>query len=258
VKAEYQSDAEQTGRLHIVGIGPGDPELMTCKAVRILEQCRIWAVPKAKEEGSSSALQIAAAMVGLADKTVLELCFPMKKIRLGREPDPEAAQGWQRAAQTVLDHLEQGQDVAFPTLGDPGLYSTAFYLLATLHELRPGLPVTIVPGITAMSACSAQVGSPLGLGDDVLTVVPAAFDDERLRGILLNSDAVVLMKMFRQLPRLLSLLDELGLTGKAVLVERCGLPDQHVYSNVREALGRDLHYFSTLILRKKQIGATNA
>lgn len=257
MKIESKANTRRTGRLHVVGIGPGDPELMTCKAVRILEQCRVWAAPKAKEDGSSSALQIAAAMVGLADKTVLELCFPMKKIRLGCEPDPAVAQGWQRAAQTVLDHLEQGQDVAFPTLGDPGLYSTAFYLLATLHELRPGLPVTIVPGITAMSACSAQVGSPLGLGDDVLTVVPAAFDDERLRSILLNSDAVVLMKMFRQLPRLISLLDELGLADKAVLVERCGLPDQHIYNDIREAQGRDLHYFSTMILRKKQVSKAN-
>lgn len=250
MKREYKA-----GRLHVVGIGPGDPELMTCKAVRILELCRVWAAPKAKEEGSSSALQIAAAMVGIGDKTVLELCFPMKKIRLGCEPDPEAVQGWQRAAQTVLEQLEQGQDVAFPTLGDPGLYSTAFYLLATLHELRPSLPVTVVPGITAMSACSAQVSSPLGLGDDLLTVVPAAFDDERLRSILLNSDSVVLMKMFRQLPRLLSLLDELGLTDKAVLLERCGLPDQRMYKDIRKAAGCDLHYFSTLILRKKQVSS---
>ncbi len=245
--------AAQTGRLYLVGIGPGDPELMTCKAVRILEQCRVLAVPKAKEEGSSSALQIAAAMVDTTSKTVLELCFPMNKIRLGCTPDPEAAQGWQVAAQAVFEQLEQGHDVAFPTLGDPALYSTAFYLLTTLQELRPSVPVTVVPGITAMSACSAQIVNPLGLGDDVLTVVPAAFDDERLRDILLNSDAVVLMKMFRQLPRLISLLDELGLTGKAVLVERCGLPDQHIYSDIRAAIGCDLHYFSTLILRKKQI-----
>jgi precorrin-2/cobalt-factor-2 C20-methyltransferase len=253
LKEEGNMTAAQTGRLYLVGIGPGDPELMTCKAVRILEQCTVWAVPKAREEGSSSALQIAAAMVATTHKTVLELCFPMKKIRLGCEPDPEAAQGWQVAAQAVLDQLEQGQDLAFPTLGDPAMYSTAFYLLATLQELRPQLPVTVVPGITAMSACSAQVASPLGLGDDVLTVVPAAFDDARLRDILCNSDAVVLMKMFRQLPRLIKLLDELALTDKAMLVERCGLPDQQIYHNIREAVGRDLHYFSTLILRKKQI-----
>jgi precorrin-2/cobalt-factor-2 C20-methyltransferase len=246
----------QIGRLSIVGIGPGDPDLMTCKAVRILEQTSVWVAPKAKADGSSTALQIAAAMVDTAGKTVLELCFPMQKIRLGHEPAPAVLRGWQEAAQAVLEQLEHGHDVAFPTLGDPAIYSTAFYLLHTLRELRPGLPVTVVPGITAMSACSAQVGSPLSLGDDVLTVVPAAFDDARLREILLTADAVVLMKMFRQLPRLITLLEELNLIDKAVLVERCGMADQHIYTDIRAAVGRDLHYFSTLLVRKKQISTT--
>ncbi len=142
--------------MYLVGIGPGDPELMTCKAVHVLEQTKIWVAPKAKENGNSSALQIAAGQVSLAEKTVLELRFPMKKVRLGQEPDPEVADGWRRAAETVQAHLDKGNDVAFPTLGDPSLYSTAFYLLATLQERRPEIKVTIVPGITAMAACSAR------------------------------------------------------------------------------------------------------
>lgn len=248
----------QSGRLYLVGIGPGDPELMTCKAVRILEQTSIWIAPKAKENGVSSALQIAACLISIEDKTVLELCFPMKKIRLEQEHDPEVLRGWQEAAATVLKHLDQGRDVAFPTLGDPALYSTAFYLLHSLRELRPTVPVTVVPGVTAMSACSAQVNNPLGLADDVLTVVPAAFDDQRLREILLHSDAVVLMKIFRQLPRLIGLIEELGLLDKAVIVERCGMKDQRIYSDIRQAAGQELHYFSTLLVRKKQISKVQA
>ena len=241
------------GRLYLVGVGPGDPELMTYKAVRVLEQTKVWVAPKAKADGASAALQIASAMVGLADKEVLEVRFPMKKIRLEQEHDPEVQQGWQEAARIVLERLEQGEDVAFPTLGDPGLYSTSFYLLNTLQETRQDLPVTIIPGITAMSACSAQVNAPLGLGDDVLSVVPAAFDDARLRDILQTSDAVVLMKVFRRLPAVIRLLDELGLTDRAVLLERCGMDDQHIYTNVRDAAEKELHYFSTLLVRKKQI-----
>ncbi|RWX46643.1 precorrin-2 C20-methyltransferase; cobalt-factor II C20-methyltransferase [Candidatus Electrothrix aarhusensis] len=248
---------KQQGRLYLVGVGPGDPELMTCKAVRVLEQTKVWVVPKARENGASSALQIVLAMVGSVDKEVLEVRFPMKKIRLEQDHDPEVQQGWQDAARIVLARLDQGEDVAFPTLGDPGLYSTSFYLLNTLQEMLlescRELPVTIIPGITAMAACSAQLHAPLGLGDDVLSVVPAAFDDTRLRDILLTADTVVLMKVFRRLPAVIELLDELGLTDKAVVLERCGMDSQRIYTDIREAAGKDLHYFSTLLIRKKQI-----
>ena len=248
---------KQQGHLYLVGVGPGDPELMTYKAVRVLEQTQVWVVPKARANGASSALEIASAMVDAVDKEVLEVRFPMKKIRLGQDHDPEVQQGWQEAAKIVLTRLAQGEDVAFPTLGDPGLYSTSFYLLNTLEEMlvqsQQKIPVAIIPGVTAMSACSAQLHDPLGLGDDVLSVVPAAFDDVRLRDILLQSDAVVLMKVFRRLPAVIALLDELGLTDKAVLLERCGMDDQRVYTDIRKAADRELHYFSTLLIRKKQI-----
>jgi precorrin-2/cobalt-factor-2 C20-methyltransferase len=252
---------KQQGRLYLVGVGPGDPELMTYKAVQVLGRTKIWVVPKAQKEGASSALQIASAMVDIADKDILDVCFPMKKIHLEQEHDPEVQQGWQAAANIVQARLEQGEDVVFPTLGDPGLYSTSFYLLNTLKEMLQGTDqelgqevlVSIIPGITAMAACSAQLHDPLGLGDDVLSVVPAAFNDDRLRDILLTSDAVVLMKVFRRLPAVIALLDELGLTDKAVLLERCGMKEQRIYTDIREAADKELHYFSTLLIRKKQI-----
>ncbi len=246
--------AIQQGRLYLVGIGPGDPELMTYKAMRVLEQAPVWVAPKAKQNGSSSAVLIARELVSLEGKSVLELQFPMKKIHLEKEPDASVTACWRRAAEVVLEHLHHGRDVAFPTLGDPALYSTAFYLLATIQELQPDVRVSIVPGITAMAACSARVCSPLGLGDDVVSIVPAAFDDDRLRTILTTFDAVVLMKVFRKMEQLITLLDELQLTDKAVLIERCGMDDQKIYTDIRETLGRKLHYFSTVLIRKKQIG----
>jgi precorrin-2/cobalt-factor-2 C20-methyltransferase len=246
------------GRLFLVGVGPGDPELMTVKAVRVLEQAPVWITPKARENGASHALHIAAAHVGTENKEVLELRFPMKKIRLGEQVDGEVARAWSAAAGAVRTHLEQGRDVAFPTLGDPALYSTAFYLLDTLQGQNPDLQVTIVPGITAMSACSARIRAPLGLGDDVVTIVPAAFDDHRLRGILTANDAVILMKVFRRMDRLVPLLDELGLLAHAVLIERCGMDDQRIYTDLRQAQGRRLHYFSTILIRRKPVAARTA
>ena len=241
------------GQLHLVGVGPGDPELMTIKAVRVLQQSPVWAVPTAAKEKKSCALDIAKAQVSPNGREVLQLLFPMKRVYLNEETDVQLLNAWTKAAKEVFARIDQGLDVAFPTLGDPGLYSTAFYLLAVMQEMRPGLKAAIVPGITAMSACSAGQNSPLALGNDVLAVVPAACEDERLRHILTELDAVVLMKVHRRFDALLALLDELGLTDKAVLIERAGLPDERIYSNIREAKGLKLHYFSTMLIRKKVV-----
>ncbi len=244
--------SKQQGRLYIVGVGPGDPELMTYKAVRVLERAPVWLAPKAREKGNSSALRIASGLIDIRGKEILEVRFPMKKVRLGYEQeDPEVLEGWQQAADMVLSRIDIGKNVAFPTLGDPSLYSTAFYLLSTLQKQRALFEVTIIPGVTAITACSAQINSPVGLGDDIISIVPAAFDDERLRHVISTLDAAVLMKVNRNLAKVIEILDELGLTDKAVLVERCGLEDQRVYTDIRKALGRKLHYFSTLFIRKR-------
>lgn len=241
------------GHLYLVGIGPGDPELITYKAGRILNSTAVWAVPKAKHEGSSSALQIAGGLIDASEKTILELRFPMKKVFLGQTVDQQLLKAWRASADEVIRFLDQGEDVVFPTLGDPTLYSTAFYLLPMIQEQRPEIEVTVVPGITAMAACAAGSSTPLALGNDVLTVVPAAFDDDRLREILTTLDAIVLMKVHKKMDTLVTLLDELGLTDSAVLFERFGLPGENVYTDIRTALGKQLHYFCTMVIRKKQV-----
>jgi len=247
----------RTGHLYLVGVGPGDPELMTYKAVRILTAAKVWAVPTARENGLSSAQRIAEQMVPDNDRTILSLCFPMKKVYLGQEADDQLLTAWRKSAAEVIRHLDRGEDVAFPTLGDATLYSTAFYLLTMIQEQRPLAPVTVVPGITAMAACAASQSSPLALGDDVLAVVPAAFEDDRLRGILINLDAVVLMKVHKRIDALIDLLEELGLADCAVLTERSGMEGERVYTDVREARGRKLHYFSTMVIRKKKVQVSN-
>ena len=247
----------RTGHLYLVGVGPGDPELMTYKAVRILTEAKIWAVPTARENGVSSAQQIAGQMIADKGRTILSLCFPMKKVFLGQETDDQLLLAWRKSADEVIRHLDQGEDVAFPTLGDATLYSTAFYLLAMIQEQRPNVPVTVVPGITAMAACAASQSSPLALGDDVLAVVPAAFEDDRLRQILTTLDSVVLMKVHKRIDALTDILEELELTPHAVLIERSGMDGERVYTDIREARGRKLHYFSTMVIRKKKVQVSN-
>ncbi|MFH0782431.1 MAG: precorrin-2 C(20)-methyltransferase [Pseudomonadota bacterium] len=239
------------GTFYVVGVGPGDPQLMTLKAVEILKKCAVWFVPSAFENGGSMALKIAAGVVGQEGKTILSHRFPMKQVyRRGQTPDPEVKSAWKEAAKTIMTCLREGRDVVFPTLGDPAIYSTGFYLCETLQEYDSPFNVEIVPGVSAIGASSAAAAVPLCLGDERLVVIPATFENGRIREILNLCDVAVFMKVHKVMPRLVALLEELDLADKAVLVERCSLEDQKIWTNIREAVDQEIHYFSTLVVRK--------
>ncbi len=240
------------GTFYVVGVGPGDPQLMTLKAAKILDRCAVWFVPSAFDNGGSMALKIASGAVSSEGKTILSHRFPMKQILRGEAPDPEVKNAWQQAAKTIMAALADGHDVVFPTLGDPAIYSTGFYVCETLQEYGSPFPVEIVPGVSAIGASSAAAALPLCLGDERLVIIPATFANERIRDLLQLSDVVVFMKVHNVMERLVGLLEELDLIDNAVLVERCSLDDQKIWTNVREAVGRDIHYFSTMVVRKTQ------
>lgn len=238
------------GTLYIIGVGPGDPELMTLKAARLLEACPVWLAPSSREAGASTALDIAAGSVEKNGREILVHHFPMKKIRMGQPVDPEVAQAWRAAAGLVAERLRTGQNVAFPTLGDPAIYSTGFYLCETLFDIAPELAVRIVPGVSSIGASAAAVGLPLCLGDDRLVVVPATFENGALRETLLHFDTVVLMKVHRVLDRIIALLTELDLLDRAVLIEQSSGREERIHRDLAALAGREPHYFSTLIVRK--------
>jgi len=223
---------------------------MTLKAAKILEDCNVWFVPSAFDNGGSMALKIASGAVDSKGKTILSHRFPMKQVYRGEAPDPEVKSAWQEAAKTIMASLADGQDVVFPTLGDPAIYSTGFYVCETLQEYGSPFRVEIVPGVSAIGASSAVAGLPLCLGDERLAVIPATFENERILGMLELSDVVVFMKVYKVMDRLVGLLEQAGLVEEAVLIERCSLSDQKIWTDVRKAVGQDLHYFSTMIVRK--------
>ncbi len=239
-----------TGTFYVVGVGPGDSELMTLKAARILDQSPAWLAPSATRDGTSTAFTIATGVVRAEGKDILTHYFPMKKVRMGESPDPEVQDAWDTAAQWVSEKMEKGEDVALPTLGDPAIYSTGFYVCETLLARNPEAKVEIIPGISAIGATAAAAKTPLCLGDDELVVIPAVFADDKIRDVLTQFDAVVFMKVFKSMDRLVPILEELNLLDKAVLVERTSMGDQRVHRDLKRVVGCELHYFSTLIVRK--------
>ncbi len=242
------------GTFYVIGVGPGDPGLMTLKAARILEKCDVWFAPSAFEHGESMALNIVLGEVSQKGKKILTHHFPMKPVHRDKEPDPEVNGAWQEAAKIIIDCLEKGSDVAFPTLGDPAIYSTGFYVWETLQKSGADIKVKIIPGVSAIGASSAAAELPLCLGDERLIVIPATFENGQMREVLAHSDTVVFMKVHKVMDKLVQLLDELGLVDNAVLVERSTLGDQKIWTNIRDAVGRDIHYFSTLLVRKPTSG----
>lgn len=241
----------KSGTFYVVGVGPGDPELITLKAKNILERSNIWFVPSAFENGGSMALKIVTGVVDKADREILSHRFPMKQIHRSKEVDPEVQSAWREAARTIMERLEMGHDVVFPTLGDPAIYSTGFYVCETLQEFGNGFPVEIIPGVSAVGASSAVSALPLCLGDERLVVIPATFENKKIRQLLELSEVAVFMKVHKVMPRLVSLLEEMDLLENAVLVERCSLKDQRVWKDIRLAVDQELHYFSTMVVRRK-------
>lgn len=238
------------GVFYVIGVGPGDPELLTIKGAKILERCPVWLAPKAKSNGKSTALTIAEATVSLEGKEVITHHFPMKQVCRTEEASPELLAAWGQAADLVVEKLNLGKNVAFPTLGDPSIYSTAFYVCEALQKCGADVQVEIIPGVSAIGASAAAAKLPLCLGDEHLVVIPATFEDEKIREILRICDSVALMKVHSVLPKLIDILEEFNLVEKAVLIEKTSLTTQRIWTDIRKAIDQDVHYFSTMIVRK--------
>lgn len=232
------------GKLYGIGVGPGDPELLTLKAVRVLKSADVLAIPKSKEESDSIALSIVRGAVDLSKKETIELMFPMTK-------DKEVLiKAREEAAAALAERLLAGKDVACITIGDPMFYSTFSYLIPLLREGVPDVEIEIVPGISSVMASAAVTVMPLTEADERLAVIPATYESDRIRHILQTFDTVVLMKVNRVFDKVLSLLEELGLKGNAVFIERCGGENQRVVRDLDSLKGERPDYLSMIIVKR--------
>ena len=230
------SDAPR-GTLYGIGVGPGDPELMTMKAHRLIASARILAYP-APDSGTSFARSIAAGAIR-ADAVEIPMVVPM---RVARFPAQDVYAG---AAETIAGHLAAGEDVAVLCEGDPFFYGSFMYLFA---RLSARFPCEIVPGVSSLAACSAALARPLTARNDVLTVIPGPVDDDALRARIEGAEAIAIMKVGRHLPRIRALLDDMDLTARAGYVERASLSEQRVMPLAEAPEGAP--YFSMILIYK--------
>jgi len=240
-----------TGKFFVIGVGPGDPELLTLRSIRLLKESSVLIVPKGKEDGNSTALSIIEQIVPTDDKEIIEIYFPMKKIRMGQQPNAEVDAAWQSAARIIIEKVREGHTVSFPTIGDPAIYSTGFYTCQTLLALDQEIPTSIVPGVSSIGACAATAGVPLCQGDDMMAVIPATFTNDKLTEVFNSFQTVVLMKVHRVMGRIITLLTELDLLEHAVLVERTAQNSERIFTDLKAAQQAEPHYFSTIIVRKR-------
>lgn len=226
-----------SGVLFGIGLGPGDPELLTLKGARLIRAAGIVAYP-ALPGVASFARTIAAEEI--ADGAVeLRIDVPMSADRA------PAQAAYDRAAAEIAAALDLGQDVAFLCEGDPLFYGSFMYVAARLSDAHA---VEVVPGVTSVSAATAMLGRPLVARNEGLTVLPGPLDDEALRPRIAAAEAVAILKVGRHAGRLKALLADMGLMARAFYVERATLPEGRAMP-LTDAPD-DAPYFSMILILK--------
>ena len=227
------------GKLYGVGVGPGDPELLTLKALRLIKENEVIAVP-GKDIRASVAYQIVkGAYEDLDKKTLIPVAMPMTK-------DPQVLKAnHDKAADQVEDYLREGKNVVFLTLGDTTVYST--YLYVHKRILERGYEAEIVSGITSFCAVAARLNMGLVEADQPLHVIPATYKAQEMDEILQLPGTKVLMKTGKKMKQVKESIEKSG--QKAVMIENCGMPSEKIYRSAEE-IPEDSGYYSLIIVKE--------
>ncbi|MBP2643878.1 MAG: cbiL [Firmicutes bacterium] len=229
-----------TGIFYGVGVGPGDPELLTLKAIHTIKKADVIIAPQTEKKSESVALSICRPYIHENTK-IVKMKFPMVFCAT------TLSNAWQENKDIILNFLQEGKKVVFLTLGDPMLYSTYIYVFRLLKDC--GYPVHTIPGIPAFCAISSYIGYPMAEGDNIVSILPATADEEVMDKVLAVSDNVVLMKVYKNFKEVIGKLEDNGLLENAVMVSKCGLAGEQIVHNLKE-VDEKVNYLSTILTRK--------
>jgi precorrin-2/cobalt-factor-2 C20-methyltransferase len=225
-----------------VGVGPGDPELITVKAVRVIKAADIVFTAASSKNSYSLAVEIAAPYISKTAK-IRTLGFPMTK------DEAQVETAWTANAKEIARALNQGLTVVFLTLGDPVTYSTFGYILKTMKKVMPLADIETIPGITSFHAASARLNRILVEGEESLLVTSGAFGGSQIRQIH-QVENIAIVKAYKNIKDVNAALKEAGMHEKGVAISHCGRKKEEIFDNLDDLETRAPDYW-TLILASK-------
>ncbi len=236
-----------TGTLYGIGVGPGDPDLITLKAINTLRRVSVIYAAASTTNGHSIAEKIISPHLN-GDVPIERLNFPMTRDR------EELKAAWQKNADIIIERLKKGGNAALITLGDPMTYSTFGYIMQTIKQTDRSVPIKVIPGITSYQAGSASAEWVLAEGEESFSVISGAMGPEKLKSVIEHTDNVVMLKVYRNYKEILDTIRELDLSDKSVLISRCGLEEERVVCDINDLPDEVPPYLSLLLIRKKNRG----
>ena len=217
-----------------IGVGPGDPELLTVKAVKAIHDADIIMCPASKEDRPSIALSVVDSLIDKSkNQEIVKLIFPMTKDKDVLE------ETWKRNAKIMAETVQSGKNVVYLTVGDPFLYSTWIYMHKDLKEKYPEMNISVIPGIVSMFTFASKVGVSIAEGAEKVAIIPSCYDLSSVKEIAKNSESMIFLKDGRYFDQVIDVLKE------------SGFPDNSIF-----AIGQDLGTENEII-RKMTLGEVN-
>ena len=231
------------GKFFGIGVGPGDPELLTMKAIKAIGEVDVLIAPKTEKKEGSVALNIARPYLKESVEIVYQV-FPMTR------DFADDSTAWEENKAEILALLDAGKNVGFLTLGDAMFFSTYIYVFRLLKS--EDVDVVTIPGIPAFIAIASQAGYPIVEGNDILAVIPATAPLDDIKKTLSVVDNAVLMKVYKNHEEVVDMLAENNMSDDAILVSRMGLDEERIERYIVATKSEKLNYLSTILARRSK------